>query len=550
MISKMMRISLILTALLVLNSSAVTQQSAETLPGGPFRTAGIVVSATTGSPLPQSRVTISQVKNPSNKWFAITSDEGRFEFAHLPAGKFSLAGARRGFIPGTYDQHEQFSTAIVTGAGVDTENLVLRLVPDAVLTGTATDDSGEPIRNAQVTLYRENHAAGVTRIVRARVATTDDRGSFEFAPLSAGNYFVSVSAKPWYATHPVVHPEEPSDGRSGVDPALDVAYATTYYGDVTDGDDATPIPIRGGDRGAIEIHLNAVPALHLVFHADDPEHGIRMPLLQKRVFDTVEQEQAHGVQQLSPGVFELSGVAPGRYSIRIPSGSGSDARYTQAMDVDLSKDRQELDVGSGQPQGGVKIAVQNRAELPQQLAIGLQNSARRTAGYQNVPPSGEVSFGRVDPGNYTVLAASPTKAFSVLRIWSQGSSASGHTLTVPAGSSVDVSVTLASGEVELEGFAKAAGRPAAGVMIVLIPKDVDHNRELFRRDQSDLDGSFQLHSVIPGSYTITAIENGWDLDWSQPGVIAVYAKHGQPLTVPADAHGTVRLPQPVEVQGR
>ena len=34
-------------------------------------------------------------------------------------------------------------------------------------------------------------------------------------------------------------------------------------------------------------------------------------------------------------------------------------------------------------------------------------------------------------------------------------------------------------------------------------------------------GTFSLQDVAPGSYTLVAIENGWDLDWSQPGVIAV-----------------------------
>ena len=55
--------------------------------------------------------------------------------------------------------------------------------------------------------------------------------------------------------------------------------------------------------------------------------------------------------------------------------------------------------------------------------------------------------------------------------------------------------------------------------------------DLFRRDQSDLDGTFSLRDVTPGKYTLVAIENGWDLDWSQPEVIAVYAKHGRAVEV-------------------
>jgi hypothetical protein len=87
-------------------------------------------------------------------------------------------------------------------------------------------------------------------------------------------------------------------------------------------------------------------------------------------------------------------------------------------------------------------------------------------------------------------------------------------------------------------------------MVVLVPKDPESHRDLFRRDQSDQDGSFSLQSVIPGTYTIVAIENGWDLDWSRPGVIAHYAQHGQPVTVPDHTQKSMHLPDFVEVQPR
>jgi hypothetical protein len=87
-------------------------------------------------------------------------------------------------------------------------------------------------------------------------------------------------------------------------------------------------------------------------------------------------------------------------------------------------------------------------------------------------------------------------------------------------------------------------------MVVLVPKDLESNRDLFRRDQSDQDGSFSLRSVVPGSYTIVAIENGWDLDWSRPGVIANYAEHGKSITVSDGAQGSMNVPDTVEVQAR
>jgi Carboxypeptidase regulatory-like domain len=196
-------------------------------PSGPFRIAGVAVSLTNGAPLTSARVTIIDTKNPRNAKWVITHEDGHFEFDALSAGKYSLQGAHRGFIPTAYEQHGQFSTAIVTGAGLDTENLILRLQPDATISGKVLDESGEPVREANVRLYRANHGLGVSQIMGFGATSTDDQGSYEFPELIPGVYFVSAAATPWYAIH------GPSQALStqavvAVDPSLDVCYPTTY----------------------------------------------------------------------------------------------------------------------------------------------------------------------------------------------------------------------------------------------------------------------------------------------------------------------------------
>src|SRR5215475_10850237 len=200
-----------------------------------FKIAGTIVNALDGTPLGKARVSIVDTSNRMYPIWMITSEDGHFEFLQLKAGKFSLQGAKRGFISAAFDQHEQYSTAIVTGAGVDTESLVLRLTPLALLGGKIFDESGDPVRHARVTLYRENHAGGMNRIVPAGGAMTDDQGSYEFPSLAPGNYFVAVAAKPWYAVHPVVSSADGAgNAMSSVAPSLDVAYPTTYYNGATD----------------------------------------------------------------------------------------------------------------------------------------------------------------------------------------------------------------------------------------------------------------------------------------------------------------------------
>jgi hypothetical protein len=514
----------------------------------PFRISGTIVTASEGHPLSRARVSLQDVKNLQNQIFMITGDDGHFEFASVPAGKYSLTGAKRGYISAAYDEHEQFSTAIVTGAGLDTENLILRLVPTAVLTGHVLDEFGEPARNATVTLWRDDHSAGISRTVRFRTEVSDDQGSFEFAPLDAGTYFVSVVAKPWYAIHPPsIRQTGTPEVTSSVDRSLDVVYLPTYYSGATEVEDASPILVRGGDRLDFDLHLTPVPALHVILRTPptENEHSFKYPMLFKRDFDGPQHAVQPDVQMTSPGIFEIT-AAPGKYELRFRQ---SNLGPSQATEVDISQDNQELDVSGGQAVSNVtaKVELIGETALPPRMAVALRNQRHRDVAWQLVGATREVTFADTVPGTYDVLAAAASRAYSVIRMTVNGSPVSGHSLTVPPGTTLDLSLSVVGGLGDVNGLARRAGKGAAGAMIVLVPKNPEANHELFRRDQSDLDGTFTFHSVIPGTYTVIAIENGWDLDWSKPAVISRYDAHGQNIIV-GGSQTSIQLPQPVEIQ--
>src|ERR1700731_709507 len=149
-----------------------------------FKIAGTVVNSITGAPLSKARITLMDTANRANMLSVITGDDGHFEFYSLYRAKYSLEGARRGFISAGYEQHEQFSTAIVTGPDFNTEHLVFRLTPLAFVSGKVIDESGEPVRKARVFLYAENHQGGMKRIERRAADATDDEGYYEFSALA------------------------------------------------------------------------------------------------------------------------------------------------------------------------------------------------------------------------------------------------------------------------------------------------------------------------------------------------------------------------------
>jgi hypothetical protein len=523
-------------------------------PAGMFRISGTLVNSLNGAPIARGRVTLQDARNLQKSDSSITSDDGHFDFTQVPPGKYALNGSKRGFMTGGYEQHEQYSTAIVTGAGIDTEHLVLRLSPFAVLSGKVLDEAGDPVRHGTVTLYVEDHGAGFGRIRQGRSEQTDDQGGYEFSNLRPGTFFIAVKATPWYAVHPASFDEHGQRTTTpSVDQSLDVAYPVTYYKDAMEPDEASPIPVRGGDRLEADIHLSPVPALHLLLHVPgDGQRGFAMPVLQKPSFDGMEYVPVNGGGMVSPGVFEITGVPAGRYTVNMPANPGSGSTQSSEVEMDLTGDGEELDSSKGEPTSSIKATVSMLGDekLPGSLTILLRNSKMRIVAGQNVNEKGQIEFEDLSPGKYEFIVRAADKAYSVLRISSAGKQVSGHVLELAAGSSLSVSLTVVGSAMRVEGFAKRGDKPAPAAMVVLVPKDPETNRDLFRRDQSDLDGSFNLLGVIPGAYTVCAIQDGWDLDWAKPAVISHYCEHGTKVVVSEHPQGVMQLSTAVEVQAK
>lgn len=353
---------------------------------------------------------------------------------------------------------------------------------------------------------------------------------------------MSVQAEPWYAVHPE---RNASQSQIPVDPGLDVAYPITYYPDVTDPDSAAAISIHGGEHLELDLHLSPVPSLRVIIHVPgSPSHQFPFPQLEQTAFGGTVAPLNTSASMSSPGTWEISGIAAGHYNVRLTGASTG----TEIKGLDLTSN-QELDASAGEALCTVKASV----TLPEsgnatQFFIVLRSNNRTLPGFVRPDSKGEVEFENVPAGRYEVMAGAAGRAYSIAQISAEGAEVSGHSITLAPGASASLSVTTALGSAEVQGTAKQDGKGFSGAMVVLVPKHPEGNRDLFRRDQSDLDGTFVFHRVVPGSYNVVAIENGWDLDWAQPEIIAAYAKRGVPLQVTDKADQDLTLPGAVEVQ--
>jgi Carboxypeptidase regulatory-like domain len=336
-----------------------------------YRIAGRTASAADGHILPGATVRIVNTKTQQLVASTLSGEDGGFEFKELKADKYSLSAVIDGYLISPYDEHENFSSAIVTGAGVDTESLVLRITPAAIISGRVVDEVGDPVRVGTVMLYRENREEGKSHISAMRRVQTNDLGEYEFVSLPPGNYFMSASAMPWYAVHPrLVGSEKLGRTVRQVDPSLDVAYPTTFYADTTDGEGATPIPVRVGNQIDIDIHLQPSPAVTLTIHTKPGQQSPHYLQLQESVFG--QPEETNGQMQVDDSGTSLVAVPPGHYVLRHMNQTTGSAK---SMAVDLEKDNFDLDEMSGEESATVKmhLEVENGVKMSTVTQVVLRN---------------------------------------------------------------------------------------------------------------------------------------------------------------------------------
>ena len=525
--------------LLALFPGAKAQQDGQSGPTT-SRISGKVVDALSGAPLTRCSVEIEPTENGGTSRSVETGSDGLFAFDGVEQGKYRLLASKRGYLPQAYEQHDNFSTAIVVGPELQSEGLIFKVVPQAVITGVVTDERGEPVRRAQVRLFKDEDRGGIRSTVPRQTAMTDDRGVYELARIDPGNYYLAVSGRPWYA-QTVSHPQPNENQEEEPASPLDVAYPTTFYPQATDSDDATPIPIRGGERIQADVTLNAQQALHIHIRLPvQDQEGAFSLMLSQSVFGQVEPVGSPS-QTIQNGVLEISGILPGRYDFTLshhsPDGPATESTHFSGDVTDSTTELTPVDEESEVTVAGKVTSVDGKVPSG---GITLLPAHQGHAYSAMLDKAGEFNV-KVPPGDYKILGQIPQMYLA--RLTAQDGEVKNRVLTVKAGSAPKLELLASRGFGQIDGVAKRGDQPASGVMVLLAPDD---NPFLFRRDQTDSDGSFTLGTVVPGHYRLLAVERGWELEWANRDVLNAFLKK----SVPVEVRANDKLTRTVEVQSR
>lgn len=222
-------------------------------PAQPVATAAIsgrVVDSTTERPVARVFVTLNVHDSHIVIAAAKTDERGRFAFAELPAGRFSIRVRKAGFLSGEYPDVDasvkgRDGLALAAGQRVDVSVPIARA---AVIAGRVLDESGDPVDGASVALFAPS---GRARAPGAhgplRTALTNDAGEYRLAGLSEGRYILTVTDE--------MAGDVDAPPRGG-GAATEAGYPTTYYPGVASLEQAGLLSVaRGQELSGIDIAL-------------------------------------------------------------------------------------------------------------------------------------------------------------------------------------------------------------------------------------------------------------------------------------------------------
>ena len=509
--------------------------SAQTTPpksSGQFQITGKIVNSATGALVHGVSLQLAP-SGQRGDMQQLDSSDGNFEFQNLAPGKYTLSAQAPGFPPQLFEQHGQFNTGIAVGPGKTSTGILFKLGPEGSISGRVLDEHNEAARDAQVMLFEKSTDTGTRQIERRNQTQTDDLGEYRFSHLRPGTYYLALSTQPWYRRYlgGMSRALAPGQSKPEIDPSLDVAYPVIYYPGATDPDSAGAVVIHPGDRITADFDLTPVPSLHLTVRTGGGEGTPPIqPNLHPRIFG-----ESFGFMQTTmtwgQGEVEMSGIAAGDYQIEMMHPRGPDRSVSvSSQELSLQADGQ-IDAASVVTLEGIHGTLKyDGKNTPRNAFIQLRDPAGGRGFGARVDDQGEFLIQPSHAGRY-VISLGNAPGYAIRTISATGGQVSGRTLEFTGNQPIELAIDASQGVGTINGTVMNGDKPVSGAMVVLVPPNISDNLSLFRRDQSDSDGTFLLRDVVPGTYTAIAIQNGWDMEWASPEALRPYLAKGTRVEV-------------------
>ena len=249
-ISKIGFVSKISAAILFLTLTGSFAQST----AGSIR--GQVISVT-GDPVRKADVTLRFVgkrPGPGNVMLSPSDAAGKFVFNNLDPGNYIVSGQKNGFV--SQNRRRPAVQAVSVAFGQEVDGIIIKLAPQAVVTGKIIDEDGEPVFGAGVSVLEERYFRGRQALESRATCLTNDLGEYRIPSLPPGHYRVAVRPR----EEPYPPPLRPR--ASGQE--TDQSYVPVYYPGVFQQTEATALDLKLGEEAhGIDVQLRKTATVHL-----------------------------------------------------------------------------------------------------------------------------------------------------------------------------------------------------------------------------------------------------------------------------------------------
>jgi carboxypeptidase family protein len=240
-----------------------------------------------------------------------TDENGRFRFAGLKVGRYTLIAFAPGLVTPSENTFGSRAKAIDLADGENVENQEIALKRGAVITGRVTDVNGKPLVEQRVELTRLDDrgqpargAPGFSPLANS----TDDRGIYRIYGLQAGRYLVGAGF---------------AQREGSITLTVNRAYSQfTYHPDTTEQSKAKVIDVgEGFEATGIDIKMADAKKTYDVFgrvvNADTGQPTASVRISFGALMDGGKRIGAvgsFGNQSDAQGEFHIPGVLPGKYA--------------------------------------------------------------------------------------------------------------------------------------------------------------------------------------------------------------------------------------------
>jgi Carboxypeptidase regulatory-like domain len=521
---------------------------------------GTVVNSITGEPIRGALVQIFSNRQRS----VLTGADGSFQFADVPTGTVNLNVQKPGFFTARAikSPRAQASFAI---SGPDQPRVVLKLIPEGVISGHISGDGGEAVEGMSVQLMAERLENGKRTRVILKGASTDERGEYRIADLQPGKYFVFVGASKRMEAFAATPTQQGARG-----------YAATFYPSGNDFATANPVEVAAGQRAEINFNLRSQFFHRISGTVSGYPQGTAGINLQ--VTDAAGQQMQAGFRfDQAGGTFRTLWLPAGAYTLTAEMQNPENGQvYFAAQNLSLTSDvagvhlqlapglnipvtfrveRTRNDSPAAETQsffvfGGGRGAGRRQVQMnvPARVALIPQGGALSQQQRFAQPGPGEDSLevAEVPPGVYTVQVF-PNGPYYVQSARSGSLNLQEQDLTVAPGSSVDpIEVVLRDDFASLEGSV-TFGAESDSVTVIAIPEGarpqmggVGLSRPTPSRDSSHAAAVFATQ-LAPGNYKILAVDRPDDFEYGNPEVLRKYLSKAQEISLVANQHAKIEL---------